>query len=142
MLTLLSQPHRDLLNFTKDLDDLFRAPNVRTGALSFVPPVEVEELEDKFVLQADLPGIDENNLEINVDEGTLTLSGERSAGEAQEGKHYVFRERRFGKFTRSFRLGNAVDETKIVATFDRGVLTIEIPKREEAQKRRIPITVH
>jgi len=142
MLTLLSQPHRGLIHFTKNLDDFLRAPTIQTGALSFSPPVEVEELDDKFILQADLPGIDENNLDINVNDGTLTLSGERTASESKEGRNYVFRERQFGKFTRSFRLGNAVDEAKIVASFDRGVLTIEIPKREQAQKRRIPITIH
>lgn len=106
------------------------------------PAVTVTETNDGLVLTAELPGLGEEDIAIEFENSVLTISGEKAEAERgsdHERKHHV-RERYFGSFSRSFTLPRTVDSSSIVATFDRGVLTVTIPKAPEAKGRRIAIT--
>lgn len=106
---------------------------------NFVPPVDVLEDDQNIVVQAELPGVNENDVEIRLENNVLTISGERRI-ELDEKKQNVHRiERGYGRFTRSFTLPVVVDQEKVQANFDNGLLTIAIPKREEAKPRQIKI---
>ena len=141
MLTLW-RPHHDLWRAAREFDSLFTDPwrSENGKHSSFAPAVDVTEEEERFVLSADLPGIDEKDVEVTVHEGVLVLSGKReqSAEKQAEGGHY--RERRYGSFCRQFRLGSKVDAEKIEASYKNGVLTVSIPKKEEPKPRQIPVS--
>jgi len=137
MLTLW-KPFNDLARFH---DDLFRRG--RNGELvRFTPAVDIEELEDRFVLSADLPGIDEKDLEITVHDGVLVLSGKREVSQEEERDGGLYRERSHGSFCRQFRLGPHVDPEKIEAHFSKGVLQVTLPKKEEAKPKQIPVATN
>ena len=106
---------------------------------SWMPPVDVKETENAFVFTAELPGLSKEDIEITLEENLLTLNGEREFDEKEEGKTNHRIERAFGKFSRSFNLPSQVDNTKVEASFKDGLLTIEVPKSEQAQPRRIEI---
>ena len=103
--------------------------------------MDLVETEDHFVLRADLPGMSEEDVKIEVEDRVLTISGERKAEheETKEGYHRV--ERAFGAFSRSLTLPEGIDAEAVTATFDRGVLEIRIPKPEERKPRKISIGV-
>ena len=100
------------------------------------PRVDVIDAEKHYVLEVDLPGVDPNSVQVELDEGLLQIRGERLASHG-EGAVYAYRERRAGKFERSFRVPEAVDAEGIVARYDKGVLEIHVPKVERS--RKIPI---
>ncbi|MFL5826414.1 MAG: Hsp20/alpha crystallin family protein [Thermoleophilaceae bacterium] len=103
------------------------------------PPMDLVESEDHFVLKADLPGLSEDDVAIEVHDGTLRISGERQAEHEQREKGWYRVERSFGKFSRSMTLPDGIDPDRIDAKFDRGVLEVRIPKPEERKPRRISI---
>ena len=105
-----------------------------------MPPVDLVEAEDHFVLKADLPGLAEGDVNIEVQEGTLTISGERKAEHEQREKGWYRIERSFGRFSRSLTLPDGVDPDRIEASFSHGVLEVRIPKPEERKPRRIEIS--
>ena len=108
-------------------------------ALVWQPPVNVHEDKDHVTIEAQLPGIDLNDIELSVKEQTLEVRGERKT-EAEKSKDgYHVREARYGKFSRSFLLPSTVNPDEAKATYDKGVLTITIPKQEKAKPRTIPI---
>ena len=109
-------------------------------AQTYRPAVDIEESETGFTLRADLPGIDEKDIDITVHEGVLTLSGKRE--DAREAETANLRERRFGSFSRRFRLGDQVSAEGIEASFKNGVLAIAMPKKEEVKPRQISVSVH
>ena len=106
---------------------------------SWTPAVDVSETEDALVFSAEVPGFEKDGLSISVDNGLLTLSGERKLERKSEEFHRI--ERVYGKFERSFSLPKAVESEKIKADLKNGVLTITLPKKEEAKPRQIPVTV-
>jgi HSP20 family protein len=104
------------------------------------PVVDLYEKDDNFVIKAELPGVGKDDIGIDLKDGVLTLSGERSDdSEVKEDKYYR-RERTYGKFQRSFTLPADVDADKIKAEFKDGVLVVEVPKPEKSKPKRI--TVH
>ena len=109
-------------------------------ASAFSPAFEVKETTDTFVLRADVPGVDEKDLDVAVHNGTLTVSGHRSAEERREGESFALYERQYGSFTRSFALPDMADGERIDAKLVNGVLTLTIAKKAEAKPRRISIT--
>ena len=114
-------------------------PALRTTSQdTFNPAFEVIEREDAYVFTADVPGIKEPDIDVTVENGQLIVSGARSAEERREGENYFLHERRFGNFTRAFKLPDNVDDGKIDAALDGGVLTVTIGKRESAKPRKIP----
>jgi HSP20 family protein len=106
---------------------------------AFSPAFEVKETADSFVLKADVPGVEEKDLDIAVHNGTLTVSGHRAAEERKDGDSYALYERQYGSFSRSFALPETADGERIEAKLDSGVLTLTIAKRVEAKPRKIAI---
>jgi HSP20 family protein len=106
----------------------------------FVPAVDIVELEQAVLLYADLPGIDPHQIDVAVENRTLTLSGERpSLAEAGSARMYRV-ERHAGRFTRTFSLPATVDTARIAAEFDQGVLKVTLPKAEQARARKIEVS--
>lgn len=108
-------------------------------ASAFVPAFEVKETSDSFVLRADVPGVDEKDLDINIHNGVLTVSGSRQAEERKEGESFALYERQFGSFSRSFALPDMADGERVDAQLNNGVLTLSIAKKAEAKPRKISI---
>ena len=127
-------------------DDLFRPfgfttrSNEELADASWLPAVDVRESDDAFVFTAELPGISKEDVEITVDDGVLTLKGERRFNEEDGEKNYRRIERAYGTFSRSFTLPSAVIAEKIAATFTDGLLTVTVPKAEVAKARKIAIS--
>ena len=142
MLTLW-KPHRELMNWSKDFEDLWNAPFTNGETMSsFSPAVDIEETEGAIVLHADLPGIDKKDIEVSVSDGVLTVSGKREEKIEEKKKGSVFRERRYGSFARSFRLAPNVASDRIDAAYKDGVLTVTLPKKEEAKPKQIAVKVN
>jgi HSP20 family protein len=99
-----------------------------------MPAVDVVESEKGYEITADLLGMDEKNIEVKVTDGVLTMKGERQEEKEEKNKGYYLQERSFGSFQRSFELPESIDSHKIEATFKKGVLTVKLPKKAEAQK--------
>ena len=139
------EPLRELNSLQSEMNRLFNtafdAPSGVSGPVTrrWVPAMDLVESGEHFVLRADLPGMTEEDIEIELEDGTLTVSGERKLEheERQEGFHRV--ERSFGEFSRSLTLPKGVDADAVSARFDRGVLEILIPKPEARKPRRISI---
>jgi HSP20 family protein len=127
--------------FTRDVDRLFDAffGGGERESRRWVPPMDLVEAEDHFVLKADLPGLAEGDVSIEVQDGTLTISGERKAEHEARERGWYRIERSFGSFSRSLTLPEGVDADRISARFDRGVLEVTIPKPEERKPRRVQI---
>jgi HSP20 family protein len=106
---------------------------------AWVPPVDVQETEDAYLFTAELPGLTKDDVSITLEDNLLTLSGERSLKEKEEGENFHRVERAYGSFARSFTLPTQVDSTKVEASFKDGLLTIEIAKAEQAKPRKIEI---
>jgi HSP20 family protein len=126
--------------FTRDVDRLFDAFfGGERDAHRWVPQMDLVEAEDHFVLKADLPGLAEGDVSIEVQDGTLTISGERKAEHEARERGWYRIERASGSFSRSLTLPDGVDAEGIAAHFDRGVLEVRIPKPEERKPRRVEI---
>ena len=108
---------------------------------SWTPAVNVLEKKDAIEITADLPGLAAEDVEVTVEEGVLTIRGERSFEEAQEGETYHRLERSYGLFERTFSLPNSVDPTKIQAKFKNGEMVVTLPRREESKPRSVKIKV-
>ena len=141
------EPLRELTTLQNEMNRLFGsvfdAPAQGNGGTlrRWMPAMDLVETEDHFVLRADLPGMSEEDVNIEVEERVLTISGERKAEhtENKDGYHRV--ERAFGAFSRSLTLPEGVDPEAVAASFDRGVLEVQIPKPEERKPRKISIGV-
>jgi HSP20 family protein len=107
---------------------------------TWLPPVDIAEDKDRIVLTAELPGFQEDQIEIQMEGGVLTLRGERKFEEEKEGRSFHRVERSYGQFVRSFTLPSNVDRENIQANFHDGLLEVTLPKREEAKPRQIRIT--
>src|SRR4051812_43278174 len=142
------EPLRELTSLQNEMNRLFNtafdapAAGGNGGALRrWMPAMDLVETEDHFVLRADLPGLSEEDVNIEVEDRVLTVSGERKAEHetTKEGYHRV--ERAFGSFARSLTLPEGVDAEAVTASFDRGVLEIRVPKPEQRKPRKISIGV-
>ena len=109
------------------------APGVK---IAWRPSVDVIDADNQYVLEVDLPGVDPQGVEVELEQGLLVIKGEKEASHGDEAA-YTYRERRAGKFERSFRVPEAVDADGITAKFDQGVLEVRVPKVERS--RKIPI---
>jgi HSP20 family protein len=137
---------RSLLEPMRQLRDLFRwdpfaetFPTWREREMAFAPDFDVKETADAVVFRADLPGIDEKDLEVTVTGNRLTVSGKREAEEEQKGEAWYACERSYGSFTRLFTLPEGSDTDNVRASLDKGVLTLQVPKIAQAQAKKIPI---
>lgn len=122
--------------FDRDLDEA-------AGQMTQWPlRVDIREDEHQIILKADVPGMEQKDIKVNVDNGRLTISGERAFDDEQHKDHYQRVERPFGRFSRTFQLTNTTDVSKIAASYKNGVLEIVLPKLEEAKPRAIQVQVH
>jgi HSP20 family protein len=139
------EPTRELSSLQGEMNRLFNsvfdtpAAAGQAGPRRWLPAMDLMEAEEHFVLRADLPGVSEEDVTIEVEDGTLTVSGERKSEHEvnKEGFHRV--ERAFGRFSRSLTLPQGIDPEAVTAEFDKGVLEIRIPKPEERKPRRVSI---
>ena len=106
------------------------------------PAVDIFENENELVLKADLPEVDAKNVGIQIENGTLTLKGERTFEQQRNGKAYHRIERGYGSFVRAFTLPDTVDAEKVKADYKNGVLTVTLPKKEVAKPRTVNIEVN
>ncbi|HYX78452.1 MAG TPA: Hsp20/alpha crystallin family protein [Solirubrobacterales bacterium] len=120
-------------------DTFFGGPGDGGGMRRWVPAMDLLETDDHLVLRADLPGLDREDVNLEIKDGVLTVSGERRAEHEERGKNFYRAERAFGSFSRSLTLPEHVDAEKISADFEKGVLEIRIPKPEERKPQRIRI---
>jgi HSP20 family protein len=109
------------------------------NAQRWVPAMDLVEDKDDLVLRADLPGLSEDDVDIEVKDGVLTISGERKTEEKKEEQGYYRVERAFGSFSRSLTLPDGIDPEQVKAEFDNGVLEVRIPKPEERKPHRVSI---
>ena len=116
-------------------------PNAEAGR-AWYPAVDILESKDAYVLRAELPGMNKEDFNLELKEGTLTLTGERKFTKPAEGVQYRTVERVNGKFVRSFTLPETVKHDGIQATYKDGILEVHIPKAEAAKPRQIQISVH
>ena len=131
---------------SREFDDLvdlfFRKEPFLTGSMrTFQPDIDISETDEAFIVKGEIPGIDPENLDVSITGQVLTIKGEKKEEkeEKQEGIHT--KERRFGSFSRSFSIPCEIDEEKIDAKFDKGVLTLTLPKAEVTKKKPIQIEV-
>jgi HSP20 family protein len=130
-----------LLNTFFDTPNGSGAGNGTATPRRWIPAMDLVETESHFVLRADLPGLSESDVKIELDDNVLTVSGERKAEHEEKGEGYYRVERSSGTFSRSLTLPEGVDASAIQANFDRGVLEVRIPKPEVRKPQKVAITV-
>lgn len=143
-ITRYSNPFSELQSIQDQIGRMFDSPAGRDDDASlmrgsWIPPVDVSEEGDHLILKAELPGMNEDDIEIEFENGLLTLKGERAFESEKNDRNYHRIERSYGKFVRSFNLPRSVDAEGIQAAYENGVLEVKIPKREEAKPRQIRI---
>lgn len=134
-------PFRELASLFEN----FAEPRTGKGELtagSFVPAVDVYEDEHNLVLKLEVPGVNEEDLNIQAENNTLTVKGERTFEKEEKEENFHRIERRYGSFLRTFRLPNTVDSDKIDALYDKGVLKITVAKKAEAKPKQIKVGVN
>ncbi len=119
----------------------FTFPEEALSLKTWIPSCDIYETENEIVVKAELPGAKKEDVKVNIENNMLTLSGERRFEEETKKENYVRVERNYGQFLRSFTLPITIDATKVLADFKDGLLTITLPKREEAKPKQIEITV-
>jgi HSP20 family protein len=139
------EPFRGATSLQDQINRVFNDVLERTGEESsltaWAPAVDIYETEHELVLKADLPDIDPKDLDIRVENNILTIRGERKFEKNVNEENYLRVERSYGSFTRSFTLANTVNAEAIKAAYENGVLTLTIPKREEAKPKQIKVNV-
>jgi len=114
----------------------------RYGTHEWLPSVDLTETKDRLVIKAELPGLEAKDVELTLADNILTIRGEKKEEKEEKDEHRFFVERYCGTFERRIKLPTLVKTDKIDATFDKGILTINLPKSEEAKNREIKIKVH
>jgi HSP20 family protein len=142
------EPVRELTSLQNDMNRLFNTffdtPSTGNGGNTprrWIPAMDLVETDEHFVLKADLPGLAEEDVNVEVEDNVLTVSGERNAEHEDKREGYVRVERSYGAFRRSLTLPEGVDPEGVSASFDKGVLEVRIPKPEERKPRRVAIQV-
>jgi HSP20 family protein len=138
----MSITHTDPLANLRFFEDAFtRMLSEPRAGRPWSPAVDIFETEDELVLKADVPEVDLKDIDVHVENLTLTLSGERKFEKADTSKGYHRIERGYGQFTRSFTVPQTVDTEQVAAEFHNGVLTVRLPKKAAAKPRQVKIDV-
>ena len=141
------EPFRDLMTTQREFDRLFKEAftplfgDGETSTRTWAPPVDIYENENDIVLKAELPGVEPKDVEVKVEDNTHYLKGERKFEKETKEENYHRVERSYGSFARSFSLPNSINAEKVKADYRDGLLTLTLPKREEAKPRTIKIDV-
>jgi HSP20 family protein len=139
------EPFRELSSLQTEMNRLFNAAfegpgGGNAGARRWTPAMDLLETEDEFVLRADLPGVSESDVHIELEDNVLTVSGERKTEHEDQREGFYRMERAYGSFSRSLTLPKGIDPEAVTAAFDRGVLEVRVPKPEQRKPRRISIS--
>jgi HSP20 family protein len=137
-------PFRDVIALQNRVNSLFREMNEGDNPLtaaSFVPAVDVYEDAKKVVLKLEVPGMEEKDLDIRVENNTLTVKGERKLEKDEKEENFHRIERRYGSFYRAFTLPSTVDTENVQASYNAGILKVELNKKAEAQPKQIKVNV-
>jgi len=129
-------------NIDKLFDDFFFFSPTSLFKNDWEPSIDIEEENDMIHVKAEMPGIDEKDLDVKIENNVLILSGEKKEEKKKEKKNYVFSERKYGSFYRAVSLPEGINKDKIKATFKKGILSIDIPKKETAEPKKIAINVN
>jgi len=138
-------PFRDMVSLREKMNRLFedvftgRGNDKELASSTWAPAVDIFETENELVMSAEIPGIDEKDIEIKLEDNTLTLKGERKFEKETKEENYHRIERSYGSFYRAFTLPNSVDLDKIHAEHENGILKITLPKRQELKPRNVKI---
>jgi HSP20 family protein len=140
------EPFADLTQLRDQMNRLFDQSLTRTGrepaaVATWAPLVDIQETEDAIVLHAEVPGVKPENIDIQLSGDTLTIRGERRVVKEEKNKSFVRTERAYGVFQRSFTLGIPIDQAKVTAHYEDGVLELTLPKAEEVKPKQIKIEV-
>ncbi len=140
------EPFREFSTLQDRMNRLFRETqgNSQDESLtssSFAPAVDVYEDEHNVTLKIEVPGIDEQDIDVRVENNTLTVHGERKIEKEEKEENYRRVERQYGSFTRTFNLPPTVDAEKVQADYDKGVLKVTLPKKAEAKPKQIKVNV-
>jgi len=122
-------------------NDVFERAGGESNLTAWAPSVDIYETEHELVVKADLPEVDPKDLDIRVENNILTIRGERKFEKKVSEENYLRVERSYGSFARSFTLANTVNSEAIKADYQNGVLTLNIPKKEEAKPKQIKVNV-
>jgi HSP20 family protein len=137
-------PYREVVALQNRMNSLFRNMNEEddpVAAANFVPAVDIYEDAQKVMLKLEVPGIDQKDLDVRVENHTLTVKGERKFESEEKEENFHRIERRYGSFYRAFTLPNTVDTENVAASYNAGVLKLELKKKPEAQPKQIQIKV-
>jgi HSP20 family protein len=148
-MTLITRfdPFREFATIQDRMNRLFRdsyGPEGREEALNpaqFAPPVDVYEDEHAVTLKIEVPGIEEKDIDVRIENNTLTVHGERKFEKEEKEENYRRVERQYGSFTRTFTLPNTVDQESVQADYDKGVLKVKLAKKAEAKPKQIKVNV-
>jgi HSP20 family protein len=132
----LNSPRRDF--FDRFFED-FGWPSLRTEEKAFVPVFDVSETDSALIVKAEVPGIDQKDMDISLSNGLLTIKGEKKLEKKEDNEQFHSLERSYGAFSRTFRLPVEIDTEKVDASYKDGVLTVTLPKIETAQPRKIEV---
>jgi HSP20 family protein len=141
------EPFREFSTMQDRMNRLFResyspaGPEEALTTTSFAPPVDIYEDEHAITLKLEVPGIDEKDIDVRVDNNTLTVHGERKIEKEEKEENFRRVERQYGSFTRSFTLPSSVDPGQVNAHYDKGVLKISLAKKAEAKPKQIKVNV-
>ena len=136
----------DLSPFRTDMDRLwnrFMGETSPGGAFTaeWLPSVDISETQNDFVVKAELPGMDAEDVNVSISGDILTIKGEKNKEEEEKDEHYHYMERYYGSFQRSFQLPSGVQGDNVEASFEKGVLKVTLPKVAEAQKKEVKVKV-
>jgi len=147
VLTTRWEPFRELATLQERMNRLFNdqfngySSGESLTAGSFVPPVDVYEDEHGIQLKMEVPGIEEKDIDIRLENNVLTVNGQRQLAKEEKEENFHRIERRYGSFSRTFTLPNSVDNEKVSASYDKGVLKIALAKRAEAKPKQIKVEI-
>jgi HSP20 family protein len=140
------EPFRGLSNlqnqFNRIFNESFRNQAEESALTTWAPAVDIYETPNELVVKADLPDVNEKDIDVRVENNLLTIRGERKFEKSVSEENYLRVERTYGAFSRSFSLPNTVNAEAIGAEYKNGVLTVTLPKREESKPRQVKVTVN
>ena len=142
------KPVEELTTLRREMDTLWdrffpeKHPQERFLGHEWLPSIDLTETKDKYIVKAEMPGLEAKDVDLSITDDILTIRGEKREETETRDEHHFFVERHWGSFERQIKLPTLVKTDKIDASFDKGVLTISMPKTEEAKKKEIKIKVH
>jgi HSP20 family protein len=141
-------PFNELEDISNRLNQIFGRPAVSAAAdqqmlkvADWTPSVDISETDQAYLIKAEIPEVKKEDVKVTIDDGMITIQGERKMEKEEKGKKFHRIERSYGSFVRSFRLPDGVDESKVKAEFKDGMINVTLPKSEKAKKKAVEVAV-